>query len=625
MVQVVLNLSKQQLSFGINGIDCGLAFDNIPKPTSDRPIYPAFAFFGPGQAFHLVESLHFSKEEEEPETLLSVPLFSLLRNLTLDASEFPPPIEMADIGMIRRLQKRKELVSECKSAFLLQEGKQGRWAARANPESLKLLASLVKKPESSAAPPRCSKVSELDCLTSASRVEDRQDPLENDSTKLWLYRPGPVVAVSKEVTFGTLACDLAEAGVLNDEMVRRLEVTALEDSSWECCPCTYSYTQKVFVEQDWFHCEDCNLVGNNGCCAICAIKCHKGHNVKYRTRSAFYCDCALSNTCRGLQDCHISCDFVARTGSLAVSPDSKVVDVPGIQADRGILDIAFQLESDNTYLAASEDASADVSLSYRAGRYPVVSATMSQEEGLSAIILVLEQIISSKVALVLSLKDEAGRGRARQVFSSMLKGKEQNIGDWRKWLSFLQVLRSVPGFSAGFSANVDCVAIVVSLLQTCDDPYHGYSIVTDELFKLYQDPCKPMIEVIKSLLERDADSSSGARPISSELLAQGVLDLLLVRIGDLEGEAPKDTERTKKLRRIVEDKYKFPDSQSTDESSTTSSTKGDAKETAAKDDDSLWKPGFGYGHGRYLSNARHFCNLYQTTVAHFQLLYSGQS
>ena len=593
IVRVVLNISKRQLSFEINGTECGVAFDNIPEPVASRPVFAAFGFFGPGQGIQIVSPPRASQTDGKPALLAEVPLFALLQSLTLDATTFLPLADIAATGMVRRLQKRKALVADAKNASGLQKGKQHR---RGSPGALKLLASLVTLPEPTSLGNPYSMVSQLDCLTSASRVVQPRYPLESDRAKHWLYRPGPVLEVPKGVTFGTLACDLAEAGVLNDEMKKRLDMTELQDASWECTPCTYSFTQQVFVEQDWFHCEDCNLVGNNGCCAICAVKCHKGHNVKYRTRSAFYCDCALSDGCKGLKDCHISCAFSTSAGKLQVSAQNMLEESVPTSAD--IVDIAFQLETDESYSCAHEDAEADVSLSYKAARFPVVAAVISQHEGLAAVIAVLEQIISSKVALILSLNEDARTDAVDTSDSSVWKGKEENIGDWRKWLSFLQVLRNIPVFSTAFATNVDCVALVVSLLQTCDDPYHGYAVVTDELYKLYQDPCKPMVEVINVLLEKDAAASSSPRSISSELLTQGVLDLLMVRIGDLEGEAPKDTKRTKKFHSIMEDKYKFPV-----HTSAVKANGGTAPESAAKpptaDEVTLWKPGFGHGHGKF--------------------------
>ena len=56
--------------------------------------------------------------------------------------------------------------------------------------------------------------------------------------------------------------------------------------------CTYGATRDNYVSQYMFHCLTCNLVGNLGMCASCAIVCHAGHNVPQPTwAAAFFCDC----------------------------------------------------------------------------------------------------------------------------------------------------------------------------------------------------------------------------------------------------------------------------------------------------------------------------------------------
>lgn len=66
--------------------------------------------------------------------------------------------------------------------------------------------------------------------------------------------------------------------------------------------CTFTLTQKEFVNQHWYHCHTCNMVDRNGICTICAKVCHKDHDISYAKFGAFFCDCAgrENSTCMAL-------------------------------------------------------------------------------------------------------------------------------------------------------------------------------------------------------------------------------------------------------------------------------------------------------------------------------------
>ena len=57
------------------------------------------------------------------------------------------------------------------------------------------------------------------------------------------------------------------------------------------CLCTYTESGKNFIMQRWYSCKTCGLTGNSGCCEVCLLRCHVGHDVMLRKTSAFYCDC----------------------------------------------------------------------------------------------------------------------------------------------------------------------------------------------------------------------------------------------------------------------------------------------------------------------------------------------
>lgn len=55
--------------------------------------------------------------------------------------------------------------------------------------------------------------------------------------------------------------------------------------------CTYTITQKKFMNQHWYHCHTCDMVDGVGVCTICAKVCHKGHELSYAKFGSFFCDC----------------------------------------------------------------------------------------------------------------------------------------------------------------------------------------------------------------------------------------------------------------------------------------------------------------------------------------------
>jgi parallel beta-helix repeat protein len=65
--------------------------------------------------------------------------------------------------------------------------------------------------------------------------------------------------------------------------------------------CTFSTTGHHFHEQFWWHCETCNLVGNEGVCIVCKDICHKGHQLTEGGFSAFFCDCGATRPCKALE------------------------------------------------------------------------------------------------------------------------------------------------------------------------------------------------------------------------------------------------------------------------------------------------------------------------------------
>lgn len=54
--------------------------------------------------------------------------------------------------------------------------------------------------------------------------------------------------------------------------------------------CSYAI-QKDFHGQHWYNCYTCGLTNDKGCCTLCAVVCHQGHDLSYARYSSFFCDC----------------------------------------------------------------------------------------------------------------------------------------------------------------------------------------------------------------------------------------------------------------------------------------------------------------------------------------------
>ena len=52
-------------------------------------------------------------------------------------------------------------------------------------------------------------------------------------------------------------------------------VTSQDEESLNSKLCTFTVTQKEFMNQHWYHCHTCKLVDGVGMCSICAKVCHK--------------------------------------------------------------------------------------------------------------------------------------------------------------------------------------------------------------------------------------------------------------------------------------------------------------------------------------------------------------
>ncbi|XP_066993474.2 E3 ubiquitin-protein ligase UBR4 [Anabrus simplex] len=66
--------------------------------------------------------------------------------------------------------------------------------------------------------------------------------------------------------------------------------------------CTFTITQREFMNQHWYHCHTCKMVDGVGVCTVCARVCHRGHDITYSKYGNFFCDCGAKDdgSCQAL-------------------------------------------------------------------------------------------------------------------------------------------------------------------------------------------------------------------------------------------------------------------------------------------------------------------------------------
>jgi len=94
-----------------------------------------------------------------------------------------------------------------------------------------------------------------------------------------------------------------------------------DDESLNNKLCTYTLTQKEFMNQHWYHCHTCKMVDGVGVCTVCAKVCHKDHDLSYAKYGSFFCDCGAKddNRCQALTKRSASTSGNVAGGSLVAS------------------------------------------------------------------------------------------------------------------------------------------------------------------------------------------------------------------------------------------------------------------------------------------------------------------
>jgi len=69
-----------------------------------------------------------------------------------------------------------------------------------------------------------------------------------------------------------------------------------------------------FHAQHWYNCYTCGLVWDKGCCTLCALTCHCGHEVAYSRHSSFFCDCG-AEVASAVDENRVTCKCISPLSS----------------------------------------------------------------------------------------------------------------------------------------------------------------------------------------------------------------------------------------------------------------------------------------------------------------------
>lgn len=165
----------------------------------------------------------------------------------------------------------------------------------------------------------------------------------------------------------------------------------------------------------------------------------------------------------------------------------------------------------------------------------VLNCAFSKKNGFCVLTGLLSDLVVKRVQGV----QRGGKGRE----SKHVKKREYQLGDWRQWLLFLQIMQQVEEVPLALGNSQDFLTLVATLLDSCSGRDGFRVFVVEDLYKLYQDPCQTLVDVVHMIFLSARDRTK----VAASLSQVGVLDLLLARVGDLEGEKPLKSERIDKL------------------------------------------------------------------------------
>jgi len=140
--------------------------------------------------------------------------------------------------------------------------------------------------------------------------------------------------------------------------------------------CTYMVSGSTYIQQEWYTCETCALTGSKGCCYVCAVVCHKGHNVKMsvsKPTGGFYCDCGSN------QETNIICQSrKKRSISANVAQEVKEDDQPKSKFDNSCI-ICYEHEKSVVLLPCKHLVCCTNCFSSLRGKCPVDRSPISDK------------------------------------------------------------------------------------------------------------------------------------------------------------------------------------------------------------------------------------------------------
>ncbi|CAK9101522.1 Probable ubiquitin-conjugating enzyme protein 17 [Durusdinium trenchii] len=666
-VQVSLNLGAGELSFSVNGKSCGVAFRDLPL---ERPFRPAVAFSKhnlsarlqartPGEGDDAVDALGESEAAKSLSMLCAIAALQVTEGVeegsipqggasSSKGQSWAGTHKSATHGPVRRfVSSRQDALRRLtqshqgKNRAMIQKFVQSGDASRnLSFVVARRLLGLEGDDVASATRPL---VTTLRFPGAATVTGPPRSPLVSRNcslheTLLWAMRPYPVLCVpgswkEVEAVWGSIVCGLLPLSKFHRPTHREaLELFStslfegvsgdVSDEVVRTCECTFVHSRHEFVEQDWFHCLTCNLLGSEGCCVSCAINCHRGHELRYNTRSRFYCDCGPSDKCRSLSDASIG---FALTSSGRASEAAALVDAE------------FALDRDAEG-AARRDVCTLLPVT-STGKSPAsnVKPGAGHRDSTTMIAMFCEEHLSHAVEAIREgicqwhLRDQEGMGEEMlsAVDSASLPGdrRDEVFADLQRVLLMLSSFSKVATFQQHFARNEECIELVVVLmhalrpkmvfrtesqgnvmgvsstlyLSRARGASQGLELlvdtdICDKLTRVHEDPVSPMVKVFAAALD---DVTSPAALVESR-----ALDLLLIRLGDILGECPVSEQLANealtengRLRLVPVDRTtrKPPQLRGAATPAKAQEALQQQAEGEEEETDPLWKPSYGVG------------------------------
>ena len=180
-----------------------------------------------------------------------------------------------------------------------------------------------------------------------------------------------------------------------------------------------------------------------------------------------------------------------------------------------------------------------------------------------------------------------------QADAALLSKRKRERKLWQ-WLSSLEGNIELPGFAAAFVGDHACVTLLLNSLSVDISSMSSEASVK----KYLVDPIASQVAALSHLFTISKNDPKKALELHTACLRNGVIDRLLLRIGTLQSEDPRNPEWTEKFEDPVAVQERKQKAEKKKQSTPVSKTVAQvtAKDGSPEVDQLLWKPGFGHGH-----------------------------